>query len=274
MAARRKPAAEIPAHIAKPEWSDLLDAVLNVEGSMDDTYRRMYNYSTRNLAFLAMQNCPVEPVATYAGWTAVNRQVLKGSSAFYILRPVSIKLDEIDEQTGENKRLNRFKAVKAIFPIRMTEGEPLPEIEHPEWSTERALGALAINEVAFQSYEGNVQGHSYGRNFAINPLAKHPEKTLMHELGHIVLGHTVEEAHADYVAHRGLCEFEAEASAHLVTNELGLLTPEAAAVSRKYVQTWLQDDKPTDTSIRSVFKAADEILAAGRPTPVTEAGNE
>lgn len=263
--ARRRPAAEIPEHIAKPEWSTLLDAVLNVEGSMDDTYRRMYNFSTRNLGFLAMQGCPVEPIATFKGWQAVDRQVQKGSSAFYILRPISIKLDEVDEKTGENKRLQRFKPVKAIFPISMTEGEPLPEIDHPEWSKERALAALAIREVAFESYEGNVQGHSWSRNFAVNPVAKFPQKTLMHELSHIVLSHTVEEAHADYVNHRGIKEFQAEATAHLVTNELGLLKPEMASVSRCYVQSWLEDKTPSDDEIKGVFRATDEILAAGRP---------
>ncbi|NIL77139.1 hypothetical protein [Rhodococcus sp. B10] len=263
MAGRRKP-AEIPEHIAKPEWSTLLEAVLNVEGSMDDTYRRMYNYSTRNLAYLAMQQCPIEPVATFKGWSAVNRQVQKGSSAFYILRPISIKLDEVDEKTGENKRVQRFKPVKAIFPISMTEGEPLPEIEHPEWSKERALAALAIREVAFESFDGNVQGHSWGRNFAVNPIAKRPQKTMVHELSHIVLGHTVPEAHEDYVRHRGIKEFQAEATAHLVTNELGLLTPEIASVSRAYVQNWLQGQTPSNDDIKGVFRATDEILAAGR----------
>lgn len=259
----RRPAAEIPEHIANPEWSTLLDNMLNVEGSLDDTYRRMYMYSTRNCAFLAMQGCPIEPVATFQGWTNVNRQVQKGSRAYYILRPITIKLDEIDEKTGENKTIGRFKPVKAIFPISMTEGEPLPEIVHPEWNKERALAALAIKQVAFESFDVNTQGHSYERNFAINPTAKYPHKTMAHELGHIVLGHTTADPSQDL--HRGLAEFGAEATAHLVTNELGLLSPEAASVSRAYVQSWLHGKEPSDKDIKAVFSATDTILKAGRP---------
>lgn len=259
----RRPAAEIPEQIANPEWSTLLDNMLNVEGSLGDAYRRMWQYSTRNCAFLAMQGCPIEPVATFQGWTNVNRQVQKGSSAFYILRPITIKLDEIDEATGENKTIGRFKPVKAIFPISMTEGEPLPEIEHPEWNKERALAALAIKQVAFESFEGNTQGYSYDRNIAVSPLAKYPNKTLAHELGHVVLGHTTGERTEDM--HRGLAEFGAEATAHLVTNELGLLTPDAASVSRAYVQSWLQGKEPSDQDIKAVFAATDTILKAGRP---------
>ncbi|MBY4210797.1 hypothetical protein HQO42_05360 [Rhodococcus fascians] len=114
----RRPAAEPPPQIANPEWSTLLDNMLNVEGSLGDAYRRFHQYSSRNCAFLAMQGCPIEPIATFQGWTNVNRQVTKGSRSFYILRPITIKLDEIDQDTGENKTIGRFKPVKAIFPVR------------------------------------------------------------------------------------------------------------------------------------------------------------
>lgn len=263
MAGRRR-TAELPQAIAKPEWRDLLDNMLNAEGSLGDSYKRFHNYSLRNCAFLMLQGCPVEPIATYSKWNELDRQVVKGSSAYYIQRPIQVKTDETDPETGEEKRITRFKPVKSVFPLSMTEGEPLPEMELPTWSKERALGALAIREVAFERFEANMAGYSINRDIAINPAGPHPQKTFAHEIAHVVLKHTEPDAHADYLKHRGLREFEAEASAHLVTAELGIMTPEMASRSRAYLQHWLRGETPPDDSIRSVFRAADEILKAGR----------
>ncbi|NKY18881.1 hypothetical protein [Tsukamurella spumae] len=188
----------------------------------------------------------------------------KGASAFYIQRPILVKTGEVDQETGEDKKIQRFMPVKSVFPVSMTEGEPLPEIELPEWSRSRALAALAIHEVAFQTQVANTQGYSAGREIAINPAAKYPAKTFFHELGHIELGHTDSDAHANYLRHRGPMELGAEAVAHLVTNELGLLTPEMASVSRAYIQTWSAGERPTDGDVRAIFKAADSIIEAGR----------
>lgn len=259
-----RPKAEVPEHIQHPDWNDLLDQMLNVEGALGNTYRRFYNYSTSNIAFLLMQGCPIEPIATYEGWKRIGRQVTQ-KGAYYIRRPILIKTGERDEVTGEDKKIQRFTPVKSIFPISMTEGESLPEIELPEWSRSRALAALAIREVAFEHIDGNTQGYSVDRDIAINPAAAFPEKTFFHETGHVLLGHTTADAHEDYKRHRGMKELGAEAVAHLVTNELGLLTPEMASVSRAYIQTWAQGEKPSPAEVRSYFKAADQALEAGRP---------
>jgi hypothetical protein len=39
---------------------------------------------------------------------------------------------------------------------------------------------------------GNLQGYSFDRKFEVSPVAVYPMKTLLHELGHIVLGHTTD----------------------------------------------------------------------------------
>lgn len=54
----------------------------------------------------------------------------------------------------------------------------------------------------------------------INPVAKYPVKTLIHGMGHNVIGHTVPEGLAEYQEHRRIFEFEAEGTAFLVMNEL------------------------------------------------------
>lgn len=54
-----------------------------------------------------------------------------------------------------------------------------------------------------------MQGYSRGAEIAINPVAVRPVKTLMHELGHVVLGHTLPHAYEDYAIHQVIKEFQA-----------------------------------------------------------------
>ena len=139
-------------------------------------------------------------------------------------------------------------------------------METPEWREDLALKNLDIKRVPFEMMSGNTAGYSFERNIAVSEVAPFPTKTLIHELGHVVLGHTSMEDIEDYRAHRGLKEFQAEATAYLTTNELGVVTDEQASVSRGYVQGWLRgQQRPTDLAIRQVFTATDTILKAGRP---------
>jgi hypothetical protein len=78
------------------------------------------------------------------------------------------------------------------------------------------------------------------------------------------LGHTLPSTHDEYVTHRGIGEFQAEAVAYLSMNELGLLDENSASASRGYIQHWLQNEQPSDRSIQQVFRATDAILKAGR----------
>lgn len=254
-----------PGDFIQPDWPALLEAALTIEGSTGNLYNRLYNYSMGNRAFLMSQGVWPQPIATYKGWQAVNRHVKRGAKAKMIIRPITVKLkDELDE-AGNPKTIQRFKPVRAVFPISDTEGEPLPDIELPTWSKARALGELGIKQVAFENFNGNVQGYSEWRTFAINPVAKYPIKTMMHELAHIVHGHTGEATDDPTVIHsRPLAEFEAEGTAHLAVNEVGEMTPEMASVSRAYIQGWLSGKTPPDTSIRRIFKATDTIVNAGR----------
>ncbi|MDV7992082.1 hypothetical protein [Rhodococcus sp. IEGM 1374] len=187
---------------------------------------------------------------------------MKGASAKYIRRPLFKK---IEEDGKDEQRLIGFKWVKCMFEASDTEGDPLPEFETPEWSEQRALGALAINKVAFEQLDGNIQGYSYENSVAINPVAAYPRKTLIHEMAHVCLKHTTPEAHEDYKAHRGVKEFEAEGTAYVVMNRLDQLDSFDAEESRFYIRRWLgQDVRPPDESLRAVVRVADQIVKAGR----------
>jgi antirestriction protein ArdC len=255
----------------KLDWPGLLEAALTIEGSVGNSFNRLYRYSLGNLAFLMYQGVTPQPVATYKKWAELGRQVKRGSKAREIIRPITITLkDELDDQ-GQPKKITKFKPVRAIFPIEDTEGEPLPEIELAEWSRSRAMGALALTEVPFEMFDGGTAGYSFQRKIAVSPVAADPEATWFHEASHIIAGHTEPDTINQYKEHRGVFELEAEGSAYLVMNELELMTPEAATRSRGYIQGWMRGKTPPEQSVRTVFKTADKIIDAGRLTAESEA---
>ncbi len=248
-----------------PQARELLDTLLTLPGSTGETYSRFRRYSPRNIAFLAMQGCPPEPVATYNHWSSVDRQVQRGQKAYSILRPITVKVrdEEEPDNPDKTKAFQRFKVVRALFSLSQTEGEALPPYEPPAWSVERALGTLAITRIPFELYDGNVGGYAVGRSIAVSELAPYPLRTTLHEISHIEHGHTAEESMAAYRQHRGQMEFEAEASAYVALNEIGALDDETASVSRGYVQGWLRGEDPSDASLRRVLNVATKVISAG-----------
>lgn len=247
-----------------------MEEALTMPGHLSSIYNRFYTYSFNNQILLWMQGV-TEPVATFNRWKEMGRHVKKGSKAKAILRPITIKLkDEVDDQ-GNPRQITKFKLVNALFTVSETEGDELPEFVPPEWSQERALSELGITVVPFESLDGNAQGYSYERKVAINPVAAYPLKTMFHELGHVVLGHTAPDQNEEYKLHRGVKEFQAEATAYLCMNDVGATEHMDAAGSRGYIQHWLRGETPPDTAIREVFKAVDTILKAGTVSSAAKA---
>ncbi len=243
------------------EWAKIIETALTAPGNVSNVYNRFYSYSFLNQMYLRMQGV-MEPVATMKRWNALGRTVLGGSKAKEVIVPIFARKPKENEE--EEAAIIGFKAVRRIFTLSQTEGEDLPPIALPEWDVDAALAKLNITKVPFLKNDANIQGYARGREIALNPFAVHPGKTLMHELGHVVLGHTLPETITEYETHRGIMEFQAEATSHLTMNELGQLTDEMATHSRGYIQDWLQGERPPDTAIRQVFVATDQILKAGR----------
>lgn len=246
----------------KFDWQALIETAITSPGSVGNVYNRFYTYSFLNQMFLAMQHVK-EPVATYNRWQTLGRQVLKGSKAYSIVRPIFI--EKKAEEGDVPDKLLRFKPVKCLFTVSQTEGDELPEVELPGWDLQTAHERLDIKQVPFEHLDGNAQGYSIGREYALNPVAVHPTMTRFHEIGHIVMGHTAGADEGEYTEHRGIYEFQAQTTAYLSINELGIATEEEASHTRGYVQHWLSGERPSDIAIRQVFSATDQILKAGRP---------
>jgi hypothetical protein len=251
----------------KLDWPRLLDEALTAPGDLGSTYSRFHDYSLTNMLLFRQQGL-FEPVAPYSRWKTLGRQVKRGSRAKEVIVPVIINEAPADETLEEKRervaRLVGFKVVRAVFGLSDTEGPDVPPVPTPSWDLGQALGKLGIREVPFDSANGNLQGRSHGVEFAINPIAVNRTKTTFHELGRIVLGHTLPARHKEYETHRGILEFQAEAVAYLAMNELGQLDNETASRSRGYIQHWLRDEQPPDRAIQHVFRATDAILKAGR----------
>jgi hypothetical protein len=102
------------------DWQTLIETALTAPGSIGNTYSRFHQYSFLNNLLLLMQG--VEgPVATYDRWRSVGRQVLKGSKAAEIVRPITIAKKNEDGEVESS--FTRFKFVKCIFGYNQTEGE-------------------------------------------------------------------------------------------------------------------------------------------------------
>ena len=134
----------------------------------------------------------------------------------------------------------------------------------PEWHEADALAALNVERAPFQHLNGNAQGYAAERTVSVSPVAAMPHKTLFHELAHIVLGHTEELRRMDDDEHTpvSLREVEAECVALICCESLNLT---GAEFCRGYIQHWLGSEKIPDRSAQRIFKAADQILRAGRP---------
>lgn len=246
------------------DWTEMLTTALSVPGSTHGEYSRFYNYSFGNIVLLYAQGVEPQPVATYKRWQELGRQVVRGAKARAILRPITIRSKTETDDEGNPKTFTKFKMVNCIFPLSDTKGDELPPFEHPTWNEDEALRNLDIQRVPFRHFDGNAHGYSEGRNVAVSPVATHPTKTLLHEMAHIVGGHTSPERAPDYRRHRGLMEFEAEAPAYLVSKELGIDSEREDSSSRAYLQGWLRGVLLEDANVRTVFKTTDTILRAGR----------
>jgi antirestriction protein ArdC len=257
---------------AQIDWPTMLTEALNAPGSLGNTYRRYYDYSFLNQIRLLLQGVR-EPVATYNRWHELGRQVRKGSKAKVVLAPVMVNRDAKDgngnivigSDGNPRKRqvLVGFRDSRTVFGYSDTDGNEVPPVQLPGWDVDTALAALGIDRVAFDMINGNAQGFSFedaaGRHVAVNPTAAYPAKTMLHEFGHLTLGHCQDGDQT----HRGIAEFEAEATAYLVAKELELIAWDAGE-SRAYIQGWLGGTEVTEDHITRVFAAVNKILTAGR----------
>ncbi len=253
-----------------PKWSALLIEAVTKPGLIMKAYSAFHQYSVGN-QILALVQCQMRglqpgPINTFPKWKDLGRFVKRGERALSLCMPITCKRRE--EDSDEEHTFTSFVYKARWFVLAQTDGQELDPITIPEWDAEMALTALNIERIPFDHTDGNVQGFARDRRIAINPLAQLPTKTLLHELGHVMLGHTTEAEFADAdTTPRSLREVEAESVALLCCESLGL---EGSEFCRGYIQNWLSRGGASDAesipekSAQKIFRAADQIIRAGR----------
>src|ERR1041385_1540179 len=210
-------------------FADLLAEALREPGRISEAYSLFHTYSIGN-AFAALSQCLARdltpgPIATFHRWKELGRHVRKGAKAIVLCMPVTCKRErEGEDGATVEDRFTRFVWRPNWFVLAQTEGtdEPAP-IAAPGWDADAALSALAIERVPFEHMDGNAQGYARGRSVAVSPLAENPVKTMLHELTHVVLGHTQAAECSDAgELTRAEREVEAEGTAYICGSGLGI----------------------------------------------------
>ena len=266
--------------ITTPQFADLLNRALTEPGIISRAYSAFRGYSVGN-QLLALVQCAERgimpgPIATFMGWKDKGRFVRKGERAIVLCMPVTCKRkaeDRPDNGAGDDSKretFTRFVYRPNWFVLSQTDGQDIEPPTIPDWNQTRALDALGIVAEPFSMTDGNCQGYARQRTIAVSPIAELPIKTLLHECGHVLLGHT-SEAEAGLtdseMTPRSLREVEAECVALVCLEALGL---PGADHCRGYVQHWNQQrgaEPIPERSAQRIFKAADQILKAGTVDP-------
>lgn len=256
------------------DWTDLLRSAVEEPGKLSTAYRAFHNYSILNQWFAILQlgarGIPIGPIATYKQWNEKHgRQVRKGEKAIELCLPVPKKFTktEVDPETGQEREVTihykQFIFKKYWFALSQTDGDQEPHFdEAPGWDAQKALEALEITQVPFTDVNGNCQGFAIRSEVAVSPIAAHPTKTLIHEIAHVLCGHTkadtaiVDRAELDH----NVAELEAESVALLLcaTLELGCVEE-----CRGYIQHWFDGKQIPAKSVQRIFAVANKILTAG-----------
>jgi len=246
-------------------FADLLREAVTEPGTVSSAYSLFHGYSIGN-ALAAWSQCKARgiapgPIGSFNRWKELGRHVRKGEKALMLCMPVTCKRER-ETEAGETTEdcFTRFVWRPNWFVLSQTEGpsEP-PAVSLPDWNLDHAMTALEIDRVPFDHLDGNVQGYARGRSIAVSPIAENPIKTTLHEIAHVVLGHTTGDDTG--TLDRSIGEVEAEGTAYIVASVLGV---DGLENSRGYLQTWLNGRDVNEKTAARIFKTADAILKAGR----------
>jgi hypothetical protein len=250
------------------QFRDLLRRAVSEPGTLSAAYSAFHEHSIGNqlAAFVqcTVRKTPVGPISTFKDWNSKGRFVRRGEKAIWLCMPITGKKTVKDAASSEEttEHYTYFVWKPRWFVLAQTEGREYKATNvNAPWNRAKALEALEIEERPFEIVNGNWQGYSQNRTIAINPLAVNPLKTTIHEMAHVLCGHTTEGRVTDSETTPGhLREAEAESVAFLVGSIIGL---DNLSDCRGYIQEWLRGDSIPEKSAQKILRVADQILKAG-----------
>ncbi|QDQ99488.1 DUF1738 domain-containing protein (plasmid) [Tomitella fengzijianii] len=211
-------------------------------------------YSLNNVMLIMAQQPAATQVAGFRKWQQLGRQVRKGERAIKIFGYSTKKITEDDGNGDETERRITIFPVLSVFDISQT--DPIEGADTVVTSPATALTgddpagiAAAVTDyitgegwtITRETIAGSAYGYTTPHNRRIvveqNISAAQAAKTTIHETAHALMHADLKSG--EYVAHRGLCETEAESVAYIVAGICGLDT---ASYSVGYVASWTDGD--------------------------------
>ena len=212
---------------------------------------------------MKLRGMDITPINSMAGWNRLGRRIKKGSTAISLWMPIGgYKVKVKDENGNEIEKYigTRFAFKNNWFSLEQTQGDEFQQEDIKiQFNFDKVYNHYNIKLVKFEMLNGNVQGYAntIKKELAINPLAEHPEMTILHEIAHIALKHN--EGNIE----KHIKEVEAESVAYIVGSIIGVSENELSN-SRGYIQNWLSNNKLTDKTTNRIFKVANDIIKYGK----------
>jgi hypothetical protein len=240
--------------------------------------RAFRKYSFNNQMLILTQRPDATRVAGFRKWQEFGRQVRKGERAIKILGYSSRKVVQTNPATGEDEesQIPTFP-ILSVFDVSQTEGDDLPDqgCVLPESSDHGFQLNLLKTWLAVEGWiveteetRSGLEGYTshVGKRIALSDKLGIDAQlaVLLHEAAHALL----HKDSAEYVAHRGLAETEAESAAYVLAGLLGL---DLDASSISYVAGWA-NSKPEvlQAAAQNVLKAVNTIAAGIGLDPTEE----
>ena len=220
-------------------------------------YSVFHKYSILNQWLARSQCLEIWPLNTFKWWEKLGRHVKKWEHAIAMRMPV-IRTEKNDD--GKEEVVSQFFILKNNwFAYSQTEwDEYTPEV--PWFDFSQIEEKLQVTKVSFDHTDGNCQWFAYERNFAINPVAENPMKTMFHELAHILLGHTDKQMADTKNLARDIKEFQAESVALICAATVGQI--DELKYSLWYIQNWWIPEELDKKMIEKLFSIANKIISA------------
>ena len=268
---------ELPIDPTLLTMNALLREAIENPGVLGEAYSRFHEYSLGNRLGVIIQcrlrGLEVGPFASYAAWQRLDRQVKRGEKPLLILHPMY--RSEEDENGRKNEVLVGFAWKPSAFVLAQTDGEELELAELVPFDLDATLKAVNIKPVPFTHEDGNALGFAtVRREISVSPLSPRPERTLFHEIGHVLLGHVEKGDVVDLEARSySTNEVEAEAFSYLVCGMLGMAQdPTQLAESSGYIRYWMEHGAAgdwSDRNARRVMRAVDRFLQLTKKSATT-----
>lgn len=244
-----------------------IDSILTSEGfaAYLKTMARFHSYSSSNVILIRAQEPEATKVAGYRKWQELGRQVKKGEKGIAILVPHKRRVGPKEDKDDEVVSIVSNFGVGTVFDVSQTEGDPLPEapaVQTIDGASDVGM-SLYVDLLDYLDEQGITIAREKTKpaNGYYSPLLNHigigmhidgdqATKTLMHEMAHMVAGHTLGMDHRDV-------ETVAESAAFVVLQHYGI---DSAEYTFPYVATWARDRTVLKRNLSAVQHTAHGII--------------